>query len=138
MDGKDKPAERPGESDLQAKKGALPPDKTAPNIIVDKAENSNNTFVSEKATLIDDNMMTSTSDIEFAPQPGGLTLTPATHDIRSLASVTPPSVLADGSTAVIGSLQNPLESAAGSLDPKAKKDYKQSLQIEKVASAGFR
>jgi hypothetical protein len=70
MDGKDKPAERPGESDPQAKKGALPPDKMAPFITVDKAETSKDSYVSERATLIDNNVMTSKSDIEFAPQPG--------------------------------------------------------------------
>jgi hypothetical protein len=76
MDGKDKPAKRPGESDPQTKKGAPPPDKTAPYITVDEAETLKDSYVSERATLIDDNVMTSTSDVEFAPQPGGITLTP--------------------------------------------------------------
>jgi hypothetical protein len=47
-------------------KGAPPPDKTAPYNTVDKAETSKDYYVSERATLIDDNV----SDVEFAPQPG--------------------------------------------------------------------
>jgi hypothetical protein len=52
MDGKDKPNERPGESDLEAKKGAPPPDKTDPYIIVDKAETSKDIYVSGRATFV--------------------------------------------------------------------------------------
>jgi hypothetical protein len=67
-----------------------------------------------------------------------------TQDVRALASVTPLSgggrvvsrqVEPDKTTAAIRTLQNHPESAAGGLDPKEKKDYKQSLQVEKVASA---
>jgi hypothetical protein len=97
MDGKDKPAKRPGESDPkaknpQAKKGAPPPVKLAPYITVDtvdKAETSKDSYVSERPTLVDNNMMTSTSDIDYDPQPRGITSTPATQNVRLLASVTP-------------------------------------------------
>jgi hypothetical protein len=83
--------------------------------------------------LIDNIVITSTSDVEFAPQPRGITSTPATQAVE-LASVTPLSVLADKATAAIGSLQKPSESAACGMDPKAKKGIdKQSLQIEEVS-----
>jgi hypothetical protein len=63
MDGKDKPAERPGESEPQAKKGAPPPDKTAPYITVDEAETSKDSYVSKRAMLVDDNVQGVTSSL---------------------------------------------------------------------------
>jgi hypothetical protein len=152
MEGNDKPAERPGESDPkaknpQAKKGAPPPVKPAPCITVDtvdKAETSKDSYVSERPTLVDDNVMTSTSDIDYDPQPRGITLTPATQDVRLLASVTPlhgsrqlvlRQIEQDETTAAIRTLRIPSERAASDNDPKAKKYYKQSLQVEKIASA---
>jgi hypothetical protein len=81
----DKLAERPGESDPKAKKtfakkGALPPDKLA--ITIDEAETSKDTYVFERPTLVDNNVLTSTSDVgEYDPQPGGITSTPTTQDV---------------------------------------------------------
>jgi hypothetical protein len=88
----DEPTTRSGKSDPKAKtlekKGATPPEQ--PAITIDKAETSQETYVSERATLIDDNVQPSASDVrEYDPPPGGITSTPMSKDGKKLASVTP-------------------------------------------------
>jgi hypothetical protein len=66
MKGNDhEPAKRPGESDPKAKtlakKGATQPDK--PAITIDEAETSKETYMSKRPTLVEDNVLTSTSDV---------------------------------------------------------------------------
>jgi hypothetical protein len=83
---------RSGKLDPKAKtlekKGAPPPEQLA--ITIDKAETSKETYVSERATLIDNNVQTSASDVgEYDPPTGGITLTPVPQDGKKIASVTP-------------------------------------------------
>jgi hypothetical protein len=150
MDGDDdKLAERPGESDAkakkpQAKKGAPPPDKLAPLITIDKAETSKD-YVSKRPTLIDDNVVTSASDVDYDPQPGGITLMPATQDVRQLASVTPfhgihvvsRQAEQDETLAAIGTLQIPLERAANNIGTKEKKKIASASSSVFLAASEF-
>jgi hypothetical protein len=87
-------------------------------------------------------VLSSASDVGvYDPQPGGITSTPATQDVRQLASVTPfhgghvksSRVEQDETVAAIGTLQIPSERAASNRGKKTKK--KVASAASSVASA---
>jgi hypothetical protein len=142
----DEPTARSGESDPKAKtlakKGAPPPVK--PAITIEEAETSKETYVSGKATLVDDNVLTSASEVgEYDPPPGGITSTPMPQDVRKLASVTPyhsgqaesSRFKEDDRLTAIGTLQVPLERAASDIGKKTKKTAKGSAASSLVSAA---